>query len=356
MDDAAAATVSAPRVYSVPVHRVRIFKERFAALVRRAVKLGCQVPSYTIGEVVTEERRVQDLDGESFVEYVEYVPVSVSGASVSFGGWTFLAVVDYETDVPTFRKTPAAGETDLPLRFRSLGPVCEHCKALRQRRETFIVAHEDGRVLQVGRQCIKDFLGGNTPDNVAALAAYESEVHAACSGNGDEFMGEPPFVPEVGAYLSWVVRAINAWGWVPRTAASDGNPATATMAAVAFEKYVKACKEGRGDRSQKPSDPEKSRAAEVLAWARSLGDGSERPLSDYQYNLRAACTLGRVGHKHFGIVASAVSVFDREAARRRSVLSEHVGTVNGKLEGVRVFVEKVIGMDSDPRRPAAAAA
>lgn len=343
-----AATVSAPRVYPVPAHRVRMFEERFAALVRRAVKLGCEVPSYTIGEVVTEERRVQDLDGETFIEYVEFVPVAVSGASVRFGGWTFLAVVDYETSVPTFRKTPSAGDADLPLRFRSMGPVCEHCRASRQRKETFIVAHEDGRILQVGRQCIKDFLGGNTPDNVAALAAFESDVHAACSGEDGGFMGEPPFMPEVGAYLSWVVRAANAWGWVSRSAASDfgGKQATATVAAESMRAYIKACKEGRADRAAKPNEADKARAAEILAWARSLGDGSDRPLGDYQHNLRAVCSLGRVGYKQFGIAASAVSAFDREAARRRSVLNEHVGTVGGKLEGVRVFVDKVLGTDS----------
>lgn len=348
--DFAALPASDPDpVYRIPSHRIRLFEERFAALVRRARKLGCDEPTYTIGEVVVETRRVEDLDGEVFHEHVEFYPVTVAGAAPRFRGWTFLAVVEYEAEVPTFRKTPAAGDADLPLRFRSLGPVCEHCNASRQRKETFIVAHEDGRTVQVGRQCIRDFLGGNTPENVAALAAFESEVHASCSGEDGGFMGEPPFCPEVGAFLAWVVWSINRWGWVSRRMADDdgiGLSATATTASVAFEKYVKACKEGRGDRSQKPGEVEKARAAEVLTWARTLGDGEDRPLSDYEHNLKAIASLGRVSHKHFGLVASAVAAFDREVARRKAVLNEHVGAVGERLRGVRVFVDRVRATNS----------
>lgn len=343
----------APTVYPVPAHRLGLFEERFAALQRRARRLGCPEPTYTVGDLYTITRRVEDLDGEAFLEFVEVYPVTVAGAAPRFEGWSFLAVVDYEAAAPIFRKTPAAGDRDLPDRFRTMGPVCEHCLAHRGRKETFIVEHQDGRTVQVGRQCIRDFLGGNTPENIAALAAYESDVHAACGGEDGGFMGEPPFVPEIGAYLSWVVRSINLWGWISRSAARDndecggGQPSTATTARGSFERYVKACKEGRADRAQKPTEQEKARAAEVLAWARALGEGSDRKLSDYEHNLKAACGLGLVSHKHMGLVASAVAAFDREAARRKAIVSEHVGTVGERLRDVRVFVDKVRGLEDN---------
>jgi hypothetical protein len=346
----AAAETPAPYVYKIPAHRLSLFQEKFAKLERRAKKLGCPVPTFTVGELAAEKRVEEDLDGERFITFVEYYPVTVDGAAPRYNGWSFLAVVDYEASAPMFRKTPTADAHEIPERYRTMGPRCEHCRLDRGRKETFIVRHEDGRVMQVGRQCIRDFLGHDTPENIASMAAFEAEVRNAChdEDGGGMLLGGGPMVPEIGTYLAWVVRSIRLWGWLSRSAASEiSRASTASDAAFALEKHVKACREGRGDRAQKPTDADKARAEEVLAWAKAIGDGEDRRLSDYEHNLKTVATLGRVTSKHFGLVASAVAAFDREAARRRAVKQEHVGTVNERLRGVRVFVDRVYALDMD---------
>lgn len=347
MDTTTTTETTAPTAYRIPAHRLSIFTTRFEALQRRAVKLGCEAPQAHVGELAVQKVTERDpFDGETYVTYLEYYPVTVTGTAPSYSGWTFLAVVDYEAAAPTFRKTPAADAFEVPVRYRETGPICEHCQVDRRRTETFILRHEDGRVVQVGRQCIRDFLGHHTPEHIAALAAFEAQVRDCLGCEADEMaLGVGPFVPEVESFLSWVVWSINRWGWVSRKASSDfGRRATASCAEEAFEKYLKACREGRGDRAAKPGDLEKARAAEVLGWARQIGDGETRTLSDYEHNLKTICSLGRVGSKHFGLVASAVPAFDREVARRKAVKSEHVGEVGERLRGVRVFVDRVIGL------------
>lgn len=348
-------TPTAPAIYEIPAHRLSVFQEKFAALQRRARKLGCPEPEATVGELAAVKRvEVDPLDGEEYVVFFEFYPVTVTGAAPRLNGWAFLAVVDYEGEAPIFRKTPAAADVELPVRYREMGPVCEHCQLSRGRKETFLLAHEDGRVLQVGRQCLKDFLGHDSPEHLAALACFEADVHTACGeedvlGVGGMF-GAGPFTPEVEQYVAWVVWSINRWGWLSRKASMEdegGRPATATQAARAFEGYLKACKDGRGDRAAKPGDAEKARAAEVIAWARSIGEGEDRALSDYEHNLRTVCRLGRVGSKHFGLVASAVAAYDREVARRKAIVNEYVGTVGERIRDVRVFVERVIRLDMD---------
>lgn len=341
-----------PTVYEIPAHRLSLFEEKFASLQKRASKLGCPIPSFELGELATKKRIEQDLDGELFVTFFEYYPVTVSGAAPSFSGWSFLAVVDYEAAAPMFRKTPAADAHEIPDRYRTLGPVCEHCRLDRNRKETFVVRHESGDVKQVGRRCIRDFLGHDSPENVAAMAMFETEVSEALGG-GEEGEGlfSGPFTPDITSYLAWVVRSVRLWGWLSRRAALEeagGQPSTASAASEAFEKYLKACREGRADRAAKPTDADKERAAAVLAWARTLGDGEDRRLSDYEHNLRAAATLSQVGPKHRGLVASAVAAYDREAARRRAVKQEHVGIVGERLRGVRVYVDRVFRFESSP--------
>lgn len=342
--------LTAPTVYKIPSHRLSVFTERFTALQRRARKLGCELPEAEVGEPIEVTTTHTDPDdGEVFVTCRMFYPVTVAGVAPRLGGWEFISVVDFETSPAVFRKLPSAGDADLPDRFRSLGPVCEHCNTSRRRSEAFILRHEDGRMVQVGRQCLRDFLGHDSPEHIASLATCEADFHASAGGEEGGFLfGPGPFTPETVKYLAWVAWTIDRWGWLSRKNADIGlgRAPTSATAAHAMEKYVDAVKGGRGDRTAKPTAREHERAAEILAWVRSLGEDGRR-LSDYEHNLKATCGLSHVGDKHFGLVASAVPAFDRAVAARRAIKQEYVGAVGERLRDVRVFVDRTYALDDD---------
>lgn len=334
-----------PRIFKIPTHRLSIFTEKFATLQRKAARLGCPVPESTVGPVTYEKVTDTDIDGESYTHYVEFYPVTVSGEAPRLNGWAFAAVVDYEAESPVFRKTPALGDVELPERYRSMGPVCEHCRQHRARTETFIVIHEDGRFCQVGRQCLKDFLGHHSPEHLAILASFEADVRALCEGSEDGGMslGGGSFAPDLVWYLAWVVMAISRWGWLSRRAAGDYATATADVAAIGCRDYIKAVREGRADRTKAPTKIHEARAVEIVEWARALGSDGVR-LSDYQHNLRAICQGSIATPKNHGLIASAVVSYDIEQARRRQINNEHVGTVGDVLKDVRVYVDRVLAI------------
>lgn len=341
------ADPTAPRVYKVPAHRISIFTEKFEALRRRAAKLGCPMPEAIVGELTVKRIVERDLNDEfEIVSYFEFYPVSVEGVAPRMNGWEFVAVVDHENESPVFRKTVALGDVELPDRFRTLGPKCEHCHTLRGRRETFIVRHEDGRFIQVGRQCLRDFLGHDSPENIAALACLEADMRASLDAEeaGGMLMDGGSFAPDLVWFLAWVVWSIQRWGWLSRRKAEGSlDMSTADRAAKACRDYSKAAREGRADRAQRPGEAHVARAEQVRAWAMALGSDG-RHLSDYEHNLKAACTSTVASGKNLGLIASAVVCFDIAEARLRAVNNEHVGKVGDYLRDVRVFVERVFAL------------
>ena len=322
--------------FEIPAHRIAVFRERFDALVRRAKRLKCEPPTCEIGPLTEREVREYDaLTGETVVEIVEFHPVTVAGKAPRFEGWRFVAVIDYEEHAAIIRQC-APGD-DLAPRYRTLGPLCEHCKADRQRKQVFVVHHDGGRELQVGRQCIRDFLGHRSPEQIASAAELVAELHAVGSRDPDDDLALAPRQPCITDYLAHVARAVRLWGWRSRASVvADEEMATADLAWAAWENECRARKLGASRHSLVgPTKDDRNRAVAVLEWARALpAEGA----SDYQHNLRAACSLGGVRLKNAGIVASAVSAYDREQAAGRPLKSEHVGQIGERLRDVLVRV------------------
>ena len=42
------------------------------------------------------------------------------------------------------------GQVPLPLKYRTAGPTCDHCGFNRNRKDTYVLRHDDGRYVQVG--------------------------------------------------------------------------------------------------------------------------------------------------------------------------------------------------------------
>lgn len=88
---------------------------------------------------------------------VGYVEIAITDPALKWDGWTFLAAVDHLSGV--VRSAPDAPE-GLAVKFGGSEGTCDHCGLSRDRRQTIVVAHEDGRILRIGGSCVKKFLGG----------------------------------------------------------------------------------------------------------------------------------------------------------------------------------------------------
>lgn len=320
---------------------------RLEKLNRRARKLG--VPELRLEVSAPYVREVPaELPGAPPVKY-EAVDVAVVGETPHLAGWELVAVIEHEEGENLTRPVPGV-EANISV-YRDAPPHCDHCGTTRHRLETFIVRNESGVLSQVGRNCLADFLGGQSPQAVLWLAGWISEV------GSDDFWSfggmKMAYVVEPETFLGTVAALIRIDGWMGRTKAREwGKVATVDDAWVIHfppkspdRKY----REWRAARETTDADRETGKAA--LAWARELPPDDP---NEYRSNL------GRVARKEawvarrIGLGGSAVSSYlremEREVAFRKAAEGykrEHVGTVGERLRGLDLELVSAKSFEGD---------
>lgn len=297
----------------IPEANYAALLDGLARLSRRAQRLSVALP-------VVEEVGVRDVPeidpdtGDEIGVRRFYVVRVVSGEPVRLPGWRFAAVVEHTSDGNLLRSAPDAG--DLPAHFREDKPTCDHCGVYRRRAETFVLRHEDGRYVRVGRQCLRDFVGEDSAARMVAMASLLSAVEALVTeAEGDGLTddmgyggGAGPLRVRAERYLAWVVAAIAARGWRSRGAARDeGGEATADMA---MEHMRPPPRFRRLFDAPMEAQTEEARAA--LAWAREI---DPETTSDYLHNCRVLAGQETWTARYIGIGASIVAAYQREQAR-----------------------------------------
>lgn len=314
--ETAAATTVPSRAYTMAPGAAEGFTKRIEALARRAEKLGCEPPTY---EVSPPYGRKTEGGG---VEAV--VDVTVTGARPRFEGWTFVAALERFDKGVLIRAVP--GES-VPERYRDPETAleCDHCRAIRGRKATYLVRHEGGRWARVGSTCLKDFLGHNFPMGIAALTAAFSDLDVLGKGMGG---GAPAFC--LPTFLAHVACAVRTAGWVSRKEAYDTNRcSTADAVLIDFDRRAKGFEPGFV-----PTEADRAEAEAAIAWAVAV-----EPENDYLHNCRIVAESAIATDRTAGIAASIVAAAARargEEVRKRvasdlAATSRHFGEV-GKRE------------------------
>lgn len=128
----------------------RVKVERVNARARRRGFTG----SFEL-EAVPAERKIRTAAGTD--RTVCGFEVTLTGSAPSYEGWSFVAAVDAAPAGAVIRTAPSAPE--IPPASITAG-LCEHCGTSRSRKHTYLVRSEEtGEVKQVGKTCMKDFLG-----------------------------------------------------------------------------------------------------------------------------------------------------------------------------------------------------
>jgi hypothetical protein len=322
------------RSFEVPEENVRRLADKIAKLARKAAKLGCPAPMFAVvGEPFEKQRKTED--GHKY--FVTYRHVEVSGESPQINGWRFAATVDHDGEENILR----AIIDGAPARYRSARADCEHCKTHRRRSETFLLLSETGEWRQVGRQCLKDFLGHADPTSLAACAEWLAEAMEEAeeceSLEGGSRIGDPA----IERYLAYVACVIRLDGWKSRKSVEFSDGLCTSVAAALWMN-------DKSGKAPKPEEKDHETAEAAIEWARGIADDA----SDFDLNLRAASKRSGVSQKNAGITAYLVAGYLKcKTERKDKVESQHVGEVgkrfgSGKgkkaIPALRVTVERVI--------------
>ena len=143
--------------------------------------------------------------------------VTITGEPPRYAGWRFVAAVD-AVEGGTILRYPPGATAEVPNDQLRAGE-CEHCHTTRARRSTVLVAHEEsGQLLQVGRSCLKDFLGHST----LPVFLTTDDVTSSLGGS----LGGLPAAWDVNSVLAYATAAVEAFGWTPASATEHGRVPT----------------------------------------------------------------------------------------------------------------------------------
>lgn len=306
-------------------------------------------------EVSGSTRELSEVDASGLRRVRIVVETIISGEPPRYNGWTFLAAVDsIDTeagDAFVLRTAPGIEESGVD-RSKLVAGHCEHCGTARSnRRYTYLVKHDDGRLSQVGSTCIKDFTGWSGKPVFINVAAVRDELN--------EMLGQAHAVvehysPTTVIAVAWAIS--RRFGWVGASAAGDGRVATRDHVNAYLYGRSTADEELRRDLTGDVAQANQ-KAVEIRSTLLNELEGS----SDYVTNLLTCLRAPQVEARHMGIVVSAIAAYDRltgEHARRKASAeaaaaqregSRHLGAIGDKLTvtGV-VTLAKQIDADYGP--------
>lgn len=341
-----------PDTFTIPTFQFEDFVIRFAKLNRKAKKLGCPVASYkVVGETTIKVPTPEDFESDKKFYYVPAKIVSVTGSAPQVGDHQMLARIEYLGDgekSKLFHTVPGA-DIKVDERFRALSAgTCEHCNMARVRRDTFVVRNTvNGEQKQVGRNCLADFIGGISPEQIAANAAY-LKLFDDVTGNDNSFKGYFHNHIDTVEVLKLTSAYISLYGWVPKSQGEYMRP-TASRVADHFCSQIHFTPEEKAEVIRVhllANEPVHiTRASEVITWIKN--DLAPIAKSDYELNLCTLVVNDLTETRHLGIVCSAVSAYQRamnrgvEYAKKKidAANSAFVGTVGERIRNVAVSVQ-----------------
>jgi len=327
-------TETTAQTFEIPAVNFPVFEAKFATLAKRAARLGSDPIAFEV--VRTFLRKITPVDpdtgrrGEPFMRL--YHEVRVSGPRPKLAGWEFCGRLDFKAAAPGVLRMMVPGESCPDVATDATPERCDHCHQARRRNDSFIVRHDDGRTLVVGRSCLADFLGHESPEHIASLCTLLADLRA-CSedaeregyGRGGEDCWEPALTLALTSY------SIRTTGWAP--SASD----TSTKSDVGS--LLTPCREDRDESARRArlaevSDEDHAHAVAALEWILALDTAG----NDYLHNLKTICGAA-VTYKTLGIAVSGICAYDRamereiatKRAAERKGESRHVGHAKDRI-------------------------
>jgi hypothetical protein len=354
------------RIFSIPSYRMPELEKKVSALNRR-MKSG-MTGGLTI-EIVSKETKKIKRDDKEYA--VEYVNCKLIGTPPIIEGWELIAVVDHRSG-NLVRVVP---DKELPAEYRDVDPRnCDHCKVDRFRNETVILKNvEDGEYAQVGKSCLKDFLGHTNPrvyfNYAESMFDIKEMLEDAESGDpeiGGNGGSRGQWVIPLEEFLVYVATEARLNGYMSGTNARKYNDAVdqnrdrdedGDLIGVAKHKSSTASlairdmfpsKEDEDD-IPVPTEEDREFAQRALEFVKNRIEEKGEDLNDFEYNLKQLISMEEFPGRYAGYVAAIIGMYKREiegiVRQEKRKPSEYVGSAGDKIEIV-VTVAAIFGFET----------
>lgn len=306
-----------------------LVQHKIQKLNRRAVKLGLQPLEL---RVLGEEYQKHP-EREGFL--LKYLFVELVGEAPKVAGWEFVAAIDHLEAGNIVR---VLVDEQLPAHYRTALPTCEHCNRKRSRQSTFALRNELGEWKQVGRTCLKDFLGHDATLAIIKAGFLSSAMEAM--GGGDPSGRHPLTHVELQRYLSAVAAAIRQYGWV----ASGRQDVVENMRMPTCQRALNGLLRSNRDEVLVIEEQDESLARVALQTVTQHLAG-KTALGNYEHNIQVIASSPTLALKSKGYAASILPFYHRLTATAKPKadvpVSNYIGDV-GKRSEFKLKLERVV--------------
>ena len=323
--------------------------------------------TYTIGDEFV--KMIKPCPSEAFedtriqAQPFTFVEVEVEGTA-RIEGWEFIATLEHKGNGNVIRK--AVHEVELPERFRTCSPWCEHCNKIRSRKDTYVVRNtESGEFKQVAKNCLMEYTNGLSAEMVAMAISWRSLFEDAQSNSYGGFgFGDSDYV-KVSNLLGITVEVIKHFGYTPKYDQNgDWNRRNTGSVACDFYNYFYSvnCSRwtredvekafdriGGKDNFQYDSEENLATVNEALSWISSV-----EATTDYLNNLKVISENEFCSRRDMGLLISLIPTWRRETEKvakiakiRAESTSEYVGEIGKRQDFTNLTLKKVVKFEVD---------
>lgn len=314
--------------FSVPLFNIPALQTMLTKLNKTAAKL--HVAPVTIKNVgntylkkISESKR-NDFGDIVPAQFAEFQDIEVIGTSPKIDGWSFAGKLEPLNGEVIAKSMPGH---QLPAEYQNVKAEqmkCDHCGKIRRRNDTYVVT--DGHDFkQVGRSCLKDFMGSHgDPTAMASFAESLSnltDMVRVFSENDGSWGGGGRGFPAVHLeeLVADAIHDIEAVGFVSK----QGEDPTSSRVFRSFFPPQRVS----GDKTPifkiTPTEADKAKAPVVIEYMRSHPEIGK---SEFWNNISKIVKHDVVDPKYFGYVIAGVNTFlkDEGTAKLRTKLSDGI--------------------------------
>ena len=321
-------------------------EKRLTTIRNKCRKNGTSFSYSLTGNV--EYRDHEDENGDTVK--IKYLEVAAEG-KVEHGPWEFVAVLEHHSSGNVIRNYNKSIE--VPERYRTCGPTCEHCNKIRSRKDTYIIFNNDTQEFkQVGTGCLKEYTQGLDAEEVARyISLFDTLIQGeAVSGSGSF---ERYF--NIREVLMYAFETVKHFGYekadyyerytrTTRERTMDYLAVDTNTTRWMTPKQIEQLK----DEMQSVSfnaESQKDRVEDSLKWI-----ANQEANNNYMNNLKVVCSEDWCTGRDLGILISLVITYKRaldeeiaktlrEKEREAEKQSEYLGIVGDKIHFTTAKIE-----------------
>jgi hypothetical protein len=329
--------------FDIPRGNIPYLRDRVEKLNKKAKKHNLPPLTLVEGERGTP---IKCTAPDGFEFEVGTLTVELRGDFPTVDGWHLVGRLN-ETKSGKNIVSLVPGEDEPPKWVREFYG-CQHCKVKRYRKDVFII-RKNGEYKVVGRQCLKEFFDGLSPD---LLVNWAKLIDLVFKIENESSKGEAsPFFPaKLATYpleevLIYTAAEIDVFGWVSATKAWENSNLTATKVYVQGYIVPDPSIQRRRDSLKKSAkekgvdlftDAVRKEVLSAIKWAQNLDTSS----NTYFWNIRTIAENGYVTYRDFGMACSILPTYRRSLAQGEKGKSDYIGKVGETLtfDGVVIYV------------------